>query len=180
MSFEEIYVAWYSRMKFFALEYVSCEADAENIVQDVFVNLYQKKAYKDDQINLVTYLFTSVKNRCIDHLRRKIVEMEAIEHLRKENELLLQMKYNSLKAFDVDFESDSLLEERIKQAIATLPQRCRDIFIRSKIEGIKHQDVADEMGISLKTVEAQITIAYKKLREELKDYLPLLLFLFAE
>ncbi|MBQ8674453.1 MAG: RNA polymerase sigma-70 factor [Bacteroides sp.] len=178
MRFEEIYVAWYSRLKFFASEYVTCEADAENIVQDVFVNLYQKKIYEDDGINLVTYLFTSIKNRCIDHIRHKLVETEAIEHIRKEHELSLQMKYDSLKAFDVGFSSDEQLERLIRKAINDLPQRCREVFIRNKIQGKKQQVVADELGISVKTVEAQMTIAYKKLREELKDYLPLLLFLF--
>lgn len=60
--------------------------------------------------------------------------------------------------------------------INSLPEKCREIFIKSKIEGKKQKDIAVEMNISLKTVENQMNIAYKKLKSELKDYLPLLLF----
>lgn len=60
-----------------------------------------------------------------------------------------------------------------------MPKKCREIFIKSKIEGKKQKDIAAELNISLKTVENQMAIAYKKIKSELKDYLPLLIFLLA-
>ena len=63
--------------------------------------------------------------------------------------------------------------------IDSLPEKCREIFIKSKIEGKRQKDIATELNISLKTVENQMAIAYKKIKGELKDYLPLLLFLLA-
>ncbi|MDD4513978.1 RNA polymerase sigma-70 factor [Massilibacteroides sp.] len=179
MEFKSFYITWYSRVKFFACEYVFSEEDAENITQDVFADLYQKKIIEDDRINLVAYLFTSVKNKCIDHLRRKLLEQEAKENLQKEFDLSLRMKYDSLDAFDVEWKSEQQIGTLIENALNTLPERCREIFIKSKIEGKKQREIAEELGISIKTVENQITIAYKKMREELKNCLPLLLFLFS-
>lgn len=72
--------------------------------------------------------------------------------------------------------SEQDIEKIISEVINSLPEKCREIFIKSKIEGKKQKDIAVEMNISLKTVENQMNIAYKKLKSELKDYLPLLLF----
>lgn len=179
MDFRSFYITWYSRVKFFACEYVLCEEDAENITQDVFADLYQKQIFMDGQINLVAYLFTSVKNKCIDLLRRKLLEQEAKERLQREFDLSLRMKYDSLEAFDIDLSSEQQIGALIEKALNTLPERCREIFVKSKIEGKKQKEIAEELGISVKTVESQITIAYKKMKEELKNYLPLLLFLFS-
>lgn len=179
MDFKHFYITWYSRVKYFANEYVLCEEDAENITQDVFADLYQKQIFKDEQINLVAYLFTSVKNKCIDHLRRKLLEQEAKEKIQKEFDLSLQMKYDSLEAFDTDWKSEQQIGVLIETALNSLPERCREIFIKSKIEGKKQKEISEELGISIKTVEAQITIAYKKMKEALKNYLPLFLFLFS-
>ena len=171
-DFEEIYVSYFSRMKCFAQEYVLSEEDAENIVQDVFTELWEKKELLTYNINLVAFLFTSIKNRCIDHLRHDIVVREAVSQMQEEYQITLKVKLASLELFD-----QSLLSEQIiSEVINSLPDKCREIFIKSKIEGKKQKDIAVEMNISLKTVENQMNIAYKKLKSELKDYLPLLLF----
>ena len=77
-----------------------------------------------------------------------------------------------------DFSSEEDIETLLRNAIDKLPERCRLIFIKSRIEGKKYKEIAEELNLSVNTVEGQISIALKKLREELKDYLPLLLFLF--
>jgi RNA polymerase sigma factor (sigma-70 family) len=81
-----------------------------------------------------------------------------------------------LELFDQSLLSEQDIEKIISEVINSLPEKCREIFIKSKIEGKKQKDIAVEMNISLKTVENQMNIAYKKLKSELKDYLPLLLF----
>ena len=77
------------------------------------------------------------------------------------------------------FYSLSLIYQPITKKRLFLPEKCREIFIKSKIEGKKQKDIAAELNISLKTVENQMAIAYKKIKSELKDYLPLLIFLLA-
>lgn len=176
-DFKEIYMSYFLRMKYFACEYVVSEEDAENIVQDVFTELWEKKELLSYNINLIAFLFTSIKNRCIDHLRHKVVEKEAVNQIQEEYQITLQMKLASLELFDQNLLSAEDIENIIVEAINSLPDKCREIFIRSKIEGRKQKDIATELNISLKTVENQMNIAYKKLKSELKDYLPLLLFL---
>lgn len=176
--FEEIYVSWFSRMKYFALEYVVSEEDAENIVQDVFTELWERKeilAY--DHVNLTALLFTSVKNRCIDLLRHRVVVQEATNRMQEEYQITLRMKLASLELFDQTILSEQDIERIITEVIDSLPEKCREIFIKSKIEGKKQKEIAEELNISIKTVENQMAIAYKKIKSELKDYLPLLLFL---
>ena len=177
MDFEGFYIKWYSRVKSFAREYVLLEEEAENIVQDVFLEFYQKKDLLDFHVNIVAYLFTSVKNKCIDYLRRKLLEQEAVSKIQDEFNLSFRMKFESLEAFDLDDFSEDYVKEMIERALAVLPDRCREIFVLSKIEGKKQKEIAEELNVSVKTIESQITIAYKKLREELKNSFPLLLFL---
>ncbi|MBC8602473.1 RNA polymerase sigma-70 factor [Parabacteroides acidifaciens] len=178
-NFEDIYVSYFSRMKYFALEYVLSEEDAENIVQDVFTELWEKKEILTYNINLVAFLFTSIKNKCIDLLRHRVVVQEAVSVMQEEYQATLRVKLASLELFDQSMLLEQDIERIITEAIDSLPEKCREIFIKSKIEGKKQKEIAEELNISLKTVENQMNIAYKKIRVELKDYLPLLIFLFA-
>ena len=178
-NFEEIYISYFSRMKYFALEYLLSEEDAENIVQDVFTELWEKREILTYNVNLVALLFTSIKNRCIDLLRHRVVVQEAVSLIQQEYQATLRVKLASLELFDQSMLSEQDIERIITKIIDSLPEKCREIFIKSKIEGKKQKDIAAELNISLKTVENQMNIAYKKIKIELKDYLPLLIFLFA-
>ena len=75
--------------------------------------------------------------------------------------------------------SEDNIKDIIEKALNALPERCREIFILSKLEGRKQKEIAEELNVSVKTIETQMTIAYKKLREELKNHLPLLLFILS-
>jgi RNA polymerase sigma-70 factor (ECF subfamily) len=177
-NFEDIYLSFYPRLKRFAQEYVVNEEDAENIVQDIFMDLWTKREFLSSQINLTAYLFTNIKNRCIDFHRHRMVVLNATHEMQEEFELTLQMKLQSLEVLDEQIISDANIETIIDNAIQSLPERCRQIFIMNKIEGKKQKIIAEELNISLNTVENQMAIAYQKLREILKDYLPILFFLW--
>ncbi|MDR1201375.1 MAG: RNA polymerase sigma-70 factor [Tannerellaceae bacterium] len=168
-DFDRIYLSYFYRLHRFAKEYVMSDADAENIVQDVFLLLWEKREVLNIQISLTAYLFSLVKNKCIDHLRHRIVADEFQQEL--------SLKLTSLEEFNRAFVSDEEIEQFLTNAINKLPKRCREIFIKSRIEGKKYREIAGELNISVNTVENQMAIALKKLRIELKDYLPLLLFL---
>ena len=176
MDFKEFYVTWYSRVKHFACEYITSDADAENIVQDVFLDLYEKYDILGQHIP-VPYLFTCVKNRCIDHLRRQILEREATAKIQDEFEFSLRMKLDSLEDFNATILAENSVEDLLNKALQTLPEKCRQIFVMSKLEGKKQKQIAEELHISINTVEVQMSLAYKKLRNELKKYVPFLLFL---
>lgn len=168
-NFDKIYIVYFSRMKRFAKEYVLFDEDAENIVQDVFVLLWEKRDVLEIQVSLAPYLFSLVKNKCFDYLRRKVVVAEFKQEL--------SIKLFALELMDYSFSSDEEIEAIVTEAVNKLPDRCRKIFIKSRVEGMKYREIAKDLNISVNTVENQMSIALKKLRVELKDYLPLLLFL---
>ena len=177
-NFDSIYINNFSRLFLFAKEYVLFDEEAENIVQDIFLMLWEKREALRVDVSLTAYLFTLVKNKCIDFLRHQMVEQMYSENVKHEYNEELNVKLFALESFDHNFSSEEQIEILLRNAIDKLPERCRLIFIKSRIEGKKYKEIAEELNLSVNTVEGQISIALKKLREELKDYLPLLLFLF--
>ena len=145
------------------------DEDAENIVQDVFLLLWEKREVLDIQISLVSYLFALVKNKSLDYLRHKVIADEYKQEL--------SAKLTALELLNYSFTSDEEIEQILMTAINKLPERCRQVFLKSRIEGKKNREIANELNLTVSTVENQMTIALRKLRVELKDYLPLLLFL---
>lgn len=174
--FESIYVDNFERMKRFAYHYVLNEEDAENIVQDVFEILWIKKEELQEDQNYFGYLLYSVKNKCIDFLRKKKIIRSTLNEFHEQNVNDKALLY-SLEQFNPVFETEKELIHILEDAISALPPQCSQIFYKSKIQGKKHQEIADEMHISINTIESQMSIAYKKLRILLKDVYPIL-FLF--
>jgi RNA polymerase sigma-70 factor (ECF subfamily) len=177
LNFQNLYLAYYRGMVRFAQEYVGCKEDAENIVHDAFAEVWEIKPGYLEKKYLLSLLFTIVKNKCIDYLRHRIVVREAESLIQEAFRRDMQMKYDSLESFDQElFLRNETIEERVSRAIDSLPEKCRQIFIMNKLEGLRQKEIAQMLHISVNTVESQMGIAYKKLREELKDYLPLLAF----
>jgi len=170
-SFKEVYISYYSRMKRFAQQYVIQEEDAENIVQDIFIDIWEKQLDLFSITNLRSYLFVILKNRCIDFLRRKNLEQNATNAMQKEYLLELKLKFESLEILENERITDGNLEVLIQEAIDTLPERCKKIFRMNKLEGKKQKMIARELNISVHTVESQMAIAYKKLKAQLKAIL---------
>lgn len=168
-QFKEVYISYYVRLKRFARQYVVREEDAENIVQDIFFELWEKQLDFSSFVNLNGYLFTVLKNRCIDFLRRETLEQEVNKTIRDEQLRELKMKLESLEALDSAFLNKPDIETLIQDAIDDLPEKCREIFLMNKLEGKKQKAIARELNISIHTVESQMAIAYKKLKEALKS-----------
>ncbi len=168
-QFKEVYISYYARLKRFARQYVVREEDAENIVQDIFFELWEKQLDFSSFVNLNGYLFTVLKNRCIDFLRRETLEQEVNKTIRDEQLRELKMKLESLEALDSAFLNKPDIETLIQDAIDDLPEKCREIFLMNKLEGKKQKAIARELNISIHTVESQMAIAYKKLKEALKS-----------
>lgn len=158
----------------FAQEYVIMREDAENIVQDVFLSLWEQERFLLPQINVFAFLFTSVKNKCVDLIRHRMIIQKTEDLLQDEYQSTLYMNHLSLEAFDEKNLSELDIETIIQKAIDALPDKCREIFILSKIEGKKQKEIAQNLHISVNTVESQMAIAYKKLKETLRDYNALL------
>ena len=163
MDFSELYLTYYSKLVRFAKEFVILEEDAENITQDVFTDLWAKRDSMDRIENMNAYLFRLIKNRCLDHLKHKMFEQKYIEFVQTSFEIEMSLKLQSLDRFDVSDISEIL----VRNAINSLPRKCRDIFLLSRVEGLKYREISERLGISVNTVECQMGIALKKLRVKL-------------
>lgn len=177
-NFKDVYIVYFSKMKRFAKEYVIREEDAENIVQDVFTELWKHWDTLSTRTNLFAFLFVSVKNRCIDFLRHQSTKQKAERELADEYLFLVKANYESLEKLQANFFSLDDTERIINEAINSLPEKCREIFIKNKIEGKKQKQIAEELNISINTVESQMAIAYKKLRLMLKEMIPIYIFIY--
>lgn len=173
-AYELVFNLFYPRLVYFAKEYVPYD-DAKNLVQDAFVALWNKKPEFLNKAQLQSFLYTSVKNNCIMYLRHEKVKKSygEDEAVRKQN----QVYTLALEQIDTSHITFQEIEFIVEKTLGDLPPRCREVFILSRMEGKKNQEVAEALEISVKSVEAQITKALKLFRIALKDYLPLVAYL---
>jgi RNA polymerase sigma-70 factor (ECF subfamily) len=154
-------------MCFFAIQYVKDHDTAREIVQEAFVNLWEKRQSIDTDKSPKSYLSTTVRNRCFNYLR---------DHKKFDRQLI---EFEGLDSYTDHFDQDHLvtdeLKKKIEAATAALPEKCREVFLLNRMEHMKYQEIAEHLGISIKTVEAQMSKALKQMREKLAEYLTLLL-----
>lgn len=176
-AFSGIYDLYFPKLLRFTQTYMIREEEAEHIVQDLFLYLWEHRDVLSSLRNLNAYLFTLIRNRCIDYLRKEMNREERRGTLSEVENKEIELKLYSLEMFDEDQLSDADIEELLQRAIANLPDRCREIFIMSRLQNLRYKEIAAKLNISPNTVENQIVIALRKLKEELKDYFPLFLFI---
>lgn len=175
-AFSGIYDIYFPKLLRFTQTYLIREEEAEHIVQDLFIYLWEHRDVLSSLRNINAYLFTLARNRCIDYLRREVNREDNRGALSEVENRELQLKLYSLEMFDEDRLSEADVEELLHRAINSLPERCREIFIMSRLQNLRYKEIASRLDISPNTVENQIAIALRKLKDELKEYFPLLLF----
>ena len=148
------------------MKYVGDIEEAKNLVHEVFISLWEKFESLPADTNYRSYLYTSVRNRSLNFIRDRKQQF-SIESVSEQSNAI---------------ESDALevkeLETEIELAINSLPEKCRMVFEMSRYEELKYAEIANKMGISVKTVEAQMTKALGILRKALTNFLTLLFFIF--
>lgn len=144
---------------------------ARSLVQEVFVDLWTKRGHLALKYSVKSYLYTAVKNRSIDYLR------SASKHVK-----LSLVGDQQLESPFQDALEEAELNDRINKSINELPEKCREVFVLCRFEGLKYSQVAAKLNISVKTVEMQMGIALKKMREKLSDIqlVKLLLCIFSK
>jgi len=167
-KFESLFREYFPGLSHFARKYTGDLDSAKEIVHSVFIRIWEHRQDFDWENPAKSYLFTSVYNRSLNYIRdsRKFtIHDEKFSLNRKEDAV-----YND--SLDTDE-----LEQRIDHAVKKLPEKCREIFELSRISEKKYSEIAQLLGISVKTVESQMSKALHILREELKDYLCLILLI---
>lgn len=167
-AFEQVFRESYRPLTAYAFRFVRELPTAENIVQDVFLKLWQNRHQLVITTSLAHYLFRSVRNHSLNHLDKTKVRSE-----------YLKMQINRTED-DEDYSAfypEIGLLDKIETAIRALPTKRQEIFRMAREEGLKYREIADQLNLSVKTVETQMTLALKQLRDALKEYHHLVLFL---
>lgn len=158
-NFELIFREFFKPLVWHAYKYLKNLEQAKDIVHNAFVKVWEKKDELDTDKNIKSYLFLAVSNLCINYLRdnKKNISIEQVPQIRKETEK------------SSDWLEYSEVEEKIIRTLDKLPAKTREIFLMSRDLNMKNQQIADNLNVSIKTVEAAITKALKELRNFLKN-----------
>jgi len=164
-AFEEVFKAYFAPLHSYAYTLLQEDAQAEEIVQQVYYKLWLKKNELHINQKLKAYLYKAVHNECLNfikHQKVKKTHQEFVMHTEKQSSSPIQQ----LAAQE--------LKTKIQQALASLPEQCRTIFQMSRFEDLKYREIAEQLQLSVKTVENQMGKALRTMRQHLSAYLSLL------
>ena len=161
-AFSSIFNAYYKDLVLFAARFTNDVSNAEEIVQDTFVWLWEKHEYIKVNTSLKSYLLKSVQNKCIDWYRhRKIMQAH--------NDFVTMS--SSLAECNTDkYILHSELQEQIEIMLEKLPEEIAGTFRMNRLKGLKYKEIAEKLNVSERTVEVRIGKALQFLRDNLKDY----------
>lgn len=168
-AFEMLFKTYYQPLCRYANSYLKDPDGAEEIVQAAFIGFWEKRKSISIETSLKSYLYRAVRNSCLNELKHEQVKQKyfAQESLKEEAQTPAADHLAIHEELDL----------KIRAAIMTLPEQCRLIFTMSRFEELKYQEIADQLNLSVKTVENQMGKALKIMRTQLKEYLPLLAIL---
>lgn len=176
-TFNYLFTNYKGRFIHFATTYVGDKMVAEDIVIDSLMYYWENRKSLDVDSNIPAYLLTVIKHKCLNYLQRLHTKEEIVEYLKNCDAWELNLRIATLEVCDPEKLFSEELQQLVDEALKTLPERTRDIFIRSRYKNQSHKEIAEALGLSTKAIEFHITKALKVLRVALKDYLPLFLFL---
>lgn len=171
--FEKAYSAYLHRIEYYAYSFVEDYDLAQNIAQDAFMALWERRADVDFSKDILPYLFVLVKNNCLNALRHEKIKnkhndftayrasqfnMEVLEHP------------SSINIYQKE------VQQLIKNALNAMPPKVKETFLLSRDKNLKNREIAKIQNIGISTVEFRISFAFKILRKYLKDYLSFLLW----
>lgn len=162
-AFDAIFRTWYGPLVGTAERMLRDRAVAEELVQDVMLELWRRRETLTPEGSPQAYLFQATRNRVLNHLRHLKIEQ------RSEPEVTSEA--SSPPRADAAVAEEEL-DVAVHRAVQSLPDRCREVFELSRVHGLKYSEIARQLGISVKTVEAQMGKALRTLREQLAAWLP--------
>jgi len=166
-AFEYLFLKYYTNLYSYAFRILNNESDAKECVQSTFCHIWDVRKSLNIHVSVKSYLYRSVYNSSISIIRKKRV-LEKYEEMG----LLDLYLYGVVQNPEAEIRLlESETRKAIQNSINSLPQRCREIFVRCRVMGYTHVEIASSLNISVKTVENQMTIALTKLREKLKFFI---------
>jgi len=173
LAFEKIFKSNHRQIVGFCNQFITDWDKAQSLAQEAFINLWLNREKIETLNGIKAFLYTYAKSSCLNYIRhRKIIsKYEDLQLQSKEDQLNREV----LESFDFNSLEFTELEELIMRSINELPDQCRRVFMMSRFEGKMNKEIAEDLNISVKSVEANITRALKTLRTDLADYLPVIL-----
>ena len=168
-AFEKLFHRYYGHLCLHASQILQDENAAEEIVQDFFVKLWEKRDRLTIETSVKNYLFRSVKNQALN-----LIKHNKIKYIYAQSVL----SDTSNNPADEESFYEINLAEKIEESILSLPEKRREIFRLSREDGLKYREIAEKLNISIKTVETQMSLAFKHLRKKLKDFSTFFTFFF--
>lgn len=162
-----IFRTFYKPLCSYAYSFLQDKDEAEEVVQSTFISAWEKREGIDIQVSLKSYLYRMVRNSCLNVIKHEKVKRQHAAHEIAGGEPVHESVAQTVLS--------SELEGRIVEAMKALPEQCRLVFQLSRFEELRYAEIAEQLNISVKTVENQMGKALKIMREQLKDYLPLLI-----
>lgn len=157
-AFRHLFYQYVDSLERFANYYIHDREKAQELVLDIFTYIWENRQYFEIKLSFKAYLFQAARNKAFTHIRDKKVPVYLEE----------------IESMDIVQDSDSELEAEelhrlIEEAVSLLPDKCREIFQKSRKENFTNKEIAEQLHLSEKTVEGQITIALKKIKAYLGD-----------
>ena len=171
-AIEMLFKSYYASLCQYAYSFLRDKDEAEEVVQNAFVNVWDRREDLAIQTSIKSYLYRMVRNSCLNVIKHERVKKEHVSHEKAFGEPVHEGTSQSMIA--------SELENRIAHAMRTLPEQCRLVFQLSRFEELKYAEIADQLNISVKTVENHMGKALRLMREQLKDYLPVILIVISD
>lgn len=168
-AFEMLFRTYYQPLCNYAFTFLRDKEDAEEIVQSTFLLVWEKRETLAIRTSVKPYLYAMVRNACLN-----VIKHEKIKQKYVSEEIAMADRSHDSVTHTV---ASNELEYRIKVAMEELPEQCRMVFKLSRFEELKYAEIAEQLNISVKTVENHMGKALKIMREQLKDYLPLIIVL---
>lgn len=171
--FEAFYKKYYKQLFSTAYRYVGQAEAAEEIVHDLFIAIWNKADQLNIQYSMKSYLFRAIVNSSLNFIKK--------EKMDTEKQLAWMAAHDGYEPLEEANENNEILLKNLEEALALLPAKCKQVMYLSRFGKLKQQEIADQMGISLKTVKNHLTYGFQKLREHLGKHgqalISLILFL---
>ncbi|MBQ9138907.1 MAG: RNA polymerase sigma-70 factor [Alistipes sp.] len=155
----------------FANSFVRDTVVAESLFVDALVDYWQRRELLPQNTNVPGYVLTSLRNKALNYLRHQRIKENASDYMMRQARVELDFRINSLENFTIENLFTDDIEQIVSRTLNSVPEQTRRIFIMSRYEHLRNSEIAEQLGISIKTVEFHITKILKILRVNLKDYI---------
>lgn len=175
INFNSIYTTYYRKAFLFTLSYVHNDLVAEDIVSEAIIHLWELSKEKEIP-SIEAILITYIRSKSLNYLKHIQAQENVFQTLQYKGQRELEIRISTLEACDPKEILSGEFQEKVNSLLASMPEKTRIAFIRDRLDGKSHKEIAEELGISVKGVEYHLTRAVKILRDNLKEYAPFLFF----